>query len=192
MTAPVLIVVHGPPASGKTRLSQWLARELQLPLISRDTIKEALFGHFDFQTVEQSDRIDAASYDLLWAWLDALMVTGERGYIVETAFVNSIGEPALTRLLERHGHRVVQMFCHANEPVLRQRYVERAKTSGRHPGHKDLQNVENQPIPERSSFRPMNLPGDLLDIDTSNLNDVDYQEILDRLTRLIPGISRRS
>ncbi len=192
MTHPTLIVIHGPPASGKTHLGQWLARELQLPLLSRDIIKEVLFGHFDFQTAEQSDRIDATSYDLLWAWLDTFMVTGERGCIVETAFVNRIGEPALTRLLDRHGHRVVQIFCHANEPVLRQRYVERAKSTGRHPGHKDLQNVENQPIPARSSFRPMSLPGDLLDIDTTTLQTVDYQEILDHLNRLIPGISRRN
>jgi predicted kinase len=38
-----LILVTGPPASGKTTLAQPLARQLGVPLLGKDTVKEALF-----------------------------------------------------------------------------------------------------------------------------------------------------
>ena len=38
-----LVLVTGPPASGKTTLAQPLAHHLGLPLLGKDTIKEALF-----------------------------------------------------------------------------------------------------------------------------------------------------
>jgi predicted kinase len=38
-----LVLVTGPPGSGKTTLAQPLARQLSLPLLGKDTIKEALF-----------------------------------------------------------------------------------------------------------------------------------------------------
>jgi predicted kinase len=38
-----LVLVTGPPASGKTSLAQPLARHLGRPLLGKDTIKEALF-----------------------------------------------------------------------------------------------------------------------------------------------------
>jgi predicted kinase len=41
--APLLVVVHGPPAAGKTTIAREIAERLRLPLIAKDTIKEALF-----------------------------------------------------------------------------------------------------------------------------------------------------
>jgi len=38
-----LIIVIGPPASGKTALAHHLAADLRLPLLSRDDFKERLF-----------------------------------------------------------------------------------------------------------------------------------------------------
>jgi 2-phosphoglycerate kinase len=41
---PLFVVVSGPPASGKSTLAPVLARELGLPLIAKDTIKDALMS----------------------------------------------------------------------------------------------------------------------------------------------------
>jgi hypothetical protein len=42
LTPGVFVVVSGPPASGKTTLSRAIAPVLGLPLIAKDTIKQAL------------------------------------------------------------------------------------------------------------------------------------------------------
>jgi len=38
----LFVVVSGPPASGKSTLAPVLARALSLPLVAKDTIKDAL------------------------------------------------------------------------------------------------------------------------------------------------------
>lgn len=175
---PTLIVVHGPPASGKTHLSEWLSGELLIPLLSKDDIKESLFDHVVSKTSHQRRQIDAASFSVLWTLLDRLMATGTRSYIVETAFPEEESQPRLVHLLQRHTYQSVQVYCHAPEPILRQRYIDRARSGQRHPGHRDLQNVEGQPIPEESPFRPLDLPGALIDVDTRDLGAVNHRDIL--------------
>ncbi len=177
MTQPLLVVVHGAAAAGKTLLSQSLAQALEMPLISTDDIKESLFDHFPHGTIAESDRISAASLDLLWIWLDRLMELGLVSLIVESVFPETTSEPRLGELLDLHGYRAVQIYCHATEPVLRERYVARARTPGRHPGHQDLRRVEGQPIPDHGPYRPLDLPGLLIDLDTTDLATVDYPAI---------------
>ena len=45
MTAahPLIVLVNGAPASGKTTLSRRLAGDLGLPLLAKDAIKEVLY-----------------------------------------------------------------------------------------------------------------------------------------------------
>ena len=185
MVQPTLIVVHGAPASGKTDLSLFLAQALGLPLLSKDEIKETLFEHFDHHSIAYSDRIDAASLDLLWRWLDTCMRGARGSLLVETAFPDVISQPRLANLLTSHDFAVVQIYCHATEPVLRQRYVERAGTPHRHPGHQDLARVEGQPIPESGSYFPLDLPGPLIDVDTTVMESVDHALIRQTVAALI-------
>lgn len=41
-----LVVVSGPPASGKTEAVELLARKVELPFFSKDTFKERLYEEF--------------------------------------------------------------------------------------------------------------------------------------------------
>src|SRR6266508_4058354 len=62
--APVrtLLLVTGAPSSGKTTLAVPLARHLGLPLITKDTIKEALFDTLGTGDHTWSTRLGAASF----------------------------------------------------------------------------------------------------------------------------------
>ena len=42
---PRLVIVAGPPAAGKARLAAAVADALDLPVVSKDGIKEALMDH---------------------------------------------------------------------------------------------------------------------------------------------------
>ena len=64
-----LVLVTGPPASGKTTLARPLAHHLDLPLLGKDTIKEALFDTLGTGDRAWSRRLGAASYGVLLAML---------------------------------------------------------------------------------------------------------------------------
>src|SRR6266545_1296661 len=67
--APVrtLLLVTGAPSSGKTTLAVPLARHLGLPLITKDTIKEALFDTLGTGDHTWSTRLGAASFQVMFA-----------------------------------------------------------------------------------------------------------------------------
>ena len=46
---PVLIAVSGLPGSGKSTLSEYIAKETGISLICKDSVKEALFDTIGFQ-----------------------------------------------------------------------------------------------------------------------------------------------
>jgi AAA domain len=62
-----LVLVTGPPASGKTTLARPLAHHLGVPLLGKDTIKEALFDTLGTGDRAWSRRLGAASYAVLLA-----------------------------------------------------------------------------------------------------------------------------
>ena len=45
---PLLIIVNGPPASGKSTLAEQVAAQLRLPYLSKDAIKEELYDSLGF------------------------------------------------------------------------------------------------------------------------------------------------
>jgi predicted kinase len=57
----MFVVVSGPPASGKSTLAPALAGELGLPLVAKDTIKDALMSVLPVPDVEASRQLGRAS-----------------------------------------------------------------------------------------------------------------------------------
>ncbi len=80
---PPLVIVGGAPASGKTTLAHLLARELRLPLLARDTLKECLMDSLGSPSRARSRELGAASYGVLFVVLDRLLEAGV-GAILES------------------------------------------------------------------------------------------------------------
>lgn len=121
------VVVSGPPASGKSTLAPKLAEALGLPLIAKDTIKDALISVLDVPDVE-------ASRDLGRAAVAAMMAVAARspiGAVIESNFYRSVARDALEKL----PGPVLEVFCRCPSDVAWDRYRERAGT--RHAGHFD-------------------------------------------------------
>jgi hypothetical protein len=82
--------------------------------------------------------------------------------IVEANFFRGHSEPHFFALPE---HRVVQIHCAAPLEMLVGRYTNRP----RHQGHHDTEKVKLLPERfERGAHEPLDLPGDVIRVDTSS------------------------
>ena len=74
---PLLVIVTGPPCTGKTTLARRLAADLGLPLMSKDTIKETLFEVLGVPDRAGSKRLGGASMELLYTFIEAQLAAGQ-------------------------------------------------------------------------------------------------------------------
>ena len=157
---PLLVLVHGPPASGKTTIAEALARELGLPLFAKDEIKEELFESLGADDPDESRRLGAAVYPLLFLIARRELEAG-RSLLLEANFVVGTSEAEFSRL---PAHRLVQVYCAAPEEVLMRRYLAR----DRHPGHHDAVRADEVRSAIRSGrHSPLRLAGELIELDTT-------------------------
>jgi predicted kinase len=82
---PLLVIVTGLPATGKTSIARRLAQDLRLPLLSKDDIKESLFDNLGWSDREWSMKLGRASILLLYQLVERLLAAGVSA-ITETAF----------------------------------------------------------------------------------------------------------
>ena len=175
VSQPSLIVVTGMPASGKTTIARALSRHLGLPLIEKDELKERLYDTLVTGDVEWSGRLGLASYALIFSFARTVLGSG-RSVIVEANFFRG-SEEQFSTLPE---HRVVQIHCHAPLAVLVERYANRT----RHPGHHDDSKVNELAARfETGAHSPLDLPGELIEIDTAQ--PVDEGVIVTQVRRLL-------
>ena len=129
--APLLVLVTGPPAAGKSSIAAELARELGLPLLTKDGFKETLFDALGTGDRAWSRRLGQATFPLLYHAVARVLAAG-CGAVLEGNFAPGIAERELEALPP---HRLVQVFCSAPADLLAERFVARA--AERHPGHVD-------------------------------------------------------
>ncbi len=135
MTVPVLIVVCGAPASGKTTLARRLATDLRLPLLEKDVIKESLASALGVPDRGASKRIGAASFRVLYDLAFAMVAHGST-MMIEANLNRAFVAPELARLTTVATVVIVQ--CEAGRAVIERRYRDRASSGERHGAHFDM------------------------------------------------------
>jgi predicted kinase len=172
VSAPLLVVVTGPPAAGKTTVARELAARLRLPLIAKDTIKEALFDGLGAGDLAWSQRLGEATY-LAMGRLAEESVAAGANLVIEGNLVRG-GE--LESTLAALPARFLQVHCAAPLELLIERYEARR----RHPGHIDSERAAalRQAV-ELGRHEPLDLPGETIRVDTSG--PVDLAAILERI-----------
>ena len=167
------VVVAGVPGSGKTTLARALAVELGLPLLSKDTIKEALFDALGTGDLAWSQKLGGASHRVLRA-----LAADARAAVLESHFHRGVAEAELESL----GSPMVQVYCRCPLDVAVARYLARAASPDRHPGHLPEHQTQ-EVISSWTSAAPEPLALDAPLIEVATLSPVDAAPVAAQIRR---------
>ena len=181
MQKPLLIIISGPPCTGKTTLGRRMANEFHLPFVNKDSIKELLFDQLSWQDREWSKKLGRATYTLLFYFLEILFQTGH-SFIVESNFDPLIASKEFGELLRKYNYEPLQILCQTEGAMLFQRFKARSESSERHPGHVDnLMYEEVQPVLLKGKADPLEIGGTVLVVDTTDFEKIDYEGLYEAM-----------
>ena len=126
MNKPLLIVISGPSCTGKTTLAKKISEKFQLPLITKDSIKEMIFDNLGWSDREWSRKVGGTSSKLLGYFLD-LMFVAQRPLIIESNFKPEFDIKPILEKIAKYGYFPLQIMCQCEGRVLFERFKKSVK-----------------------------------------------------------------
>ena len=142
------ILVTGIPASGKSTLAEYLGEKLNLPVFSKDCVKELLFDEIGFSSREEKVRLGTVSTEILYDTAERLMKRN-KPFLLENNFENASRE-GLFSLLERYSYQAITVTLTGDYAAIYRRFLVRNESPERHRGH-----VVNDCYPEKHPGTPV-------------------------------------
>lgn len=165
MKKPLLIVITGPPASGKSTLAKLLAQQVHLPVLSRDELKEGYLQTLNQSHSEAGENIGIHIYESFFQ-IAELFVSKNISVIMEAAFQDKLWRPKLEPLLEKVDIKII--VCKTKTELIQDRFLKRAASdAGREKFHGDETMNKEQFDLLTSKYQPPTLNVPTLFVDTT-------------------------
>ena len=187
----VCILIAGLPACGKSTFARLLTRELGIPCISKDAIKESLFNTLGFQSRSEKVKLGEAAYRILLDQAESMLKNGLT-IALENNFEDSSRTP-LIEMLGRTGAKPVTVLFDGDIAAIHARFLKRDQSPERHRGHVvNTYYPETEPVPyiplsleaftagmEARGYRSFDVGGAKLIVDTTDIDSVDWVKVLE-------------
>jgi predicted kinase len=174
---PLLVIVNGRPATGKTRLAERLSAEFGIPLFTKDAVKELLGDVVGAADRDAAHTLGHASIVLIFQHAEAVLATGAPA-IVECPLIPELSADPVRELQERTGCRILQIFLKADPDVILRRYDERDRNEvhfdeeARKELELSLRQTEVDPVP---------IDGETIHLDTTDFDDAEIEMVFERV-----------
>jgi predicted kinase len=178
---PGIIIVTGKPAAGKSTLARWLSRELQVPVVSKDPMREVLFERLGWKDRPWAQLLGRASIDMMFYFAQAELTVGH-SIILDNSFDPDMSNARFQALKTEYHADSIQIVCSSDRETLVQRFRARAEAGNRHPGHGDSE-VLHHLYETLKDDRPLtlNISGPVIEVDTTDFETVNYDAIITKV-----------
>lgn len=175
---PLLIIVNGRPATGKSAVAARISERLEIPLFTKDEVKELLGEVVGAADRDAARVLGEASIALIFQHAEAVLATGVDA-IVECPLIPELTVPVLAGLEERTHCRFLQLFFVADPEVILERYGDRDRSDVH---FDDEARKELEASLRTSELEPVPLPaGETWTIDTTDFEAVNVDGIVERV-----------
>lgn len=165
-SAPTLIVVAGPPGSGKTTLAHKIAAEVGCPAVCRDEIKEGMAHAENEFIAAPGDELTIRTLPVFFGVLDLLIRAGVTT-VAEAAFQDRVWRLGLEPLMDVADFRVVH--CVVAADLAFRRSLRRAKGNPLRSAHPDPDESDKAEWTRRhADFERLALGVPSIEVDTTS------------------------
>lgn len=177
---PLLVLVGGPPGSGKTTLAFRLGVALALPVLSRDAIKDGLAESRRVTDPIRGRELAEPTFALFYGTIGRFLDAG-CSLVAEHAFLRGVSERELAPLTGRA--RTVVIHCHLDREANIRRCATRLERGARHHSHPDAELLAQMRAGTFAwdRFEPPHLDVPTLIVDTSDGYTPDLSTLIDRV-----------
>jgi predicted kinase len=172
------------PGAGKTTLARKLAKDLDLPQIGKDDMKEFLFDKMGSRDREWSRMLGKAVSQMLYPLADTILADGNN-FILESAFHHEFASKDLGDIVAKRKIKCLEIYCYLDAQERKRRFIQRNESGERHLGHVDAYNYAGpNEETDQEVYAPLGL-GELFKVDTTHFGEPEYEMLRRRVTAFL-------